>query len=75
MSAELDRLTSEVGEMKTAQQSAIALLRKLAQLIRDSAGDPAALKALADDLDSQGTELAAAVVENTPAEGEVDPDA
>ena len=66
MSAELDRLTTEVSETKTVVDSAIALLGQLAQLIRDAASDPAAINALADELDAKSNELAEAVAANTP---------
>lgn len=61
MSAELDRLTTEVAETKAGVASAITLIQGLAQQIRDNANDPAALKALADDLDASQTDLANAV--------------
>jgi len=67
MSAELDRLTTEVSEATTVQQSAITLLNSLAQQIRDNANDPAKLNALADELDGSSNALAAAVEANTPA--------
>lgn len=66
--AALDDLRREVEETNTVVDSSIALLEKLSQLIRDNAGDPAALKKLADDLDAQQTKLAAAVAANTPTE-------
>lgn len=68
MSAELDRLTQEVAQTRTVVDSAIALLARLAQLIRDAASDPAKLAALADDLDAQQGALADAVTANTPAD-------
>ena len=63
----LDRITAEVSEISTVADSAIALLASLAQLLRDAATDPAAINALADQLDAKGNELAAAVTANTPA--------
>lgn len=66
MSAELDRLTTEVSENNSAIDSAIVLINGLAQQIRDLATDPAALNALADSLDAKSNELAAAVAANTP---------
>lgn len=68
MAGELARLQTEVAEMVGAVDSAIALIGGLAQQIRDlvAAGDPAALTALADELDMKANALAAAVVENTP---------
>lgn len=70
MSKELDRLTTEVAEMKTVNTSAVNLLRRLATMIRENANNPAALTALADDLNASESDLAAAVAENTPAEEE-----
>lgn len=66
MSKELDRIVSETAEIKGSIDSAIALLEKLAQLIRDNVGNPAALTKIADDLDASGNALAAAVVANDP---------
>lgn len=66
MSADLTKITSEVAETRTVVESAVVLLDELGQLIRDNADDPAALRALADDLDSQQAALAAAVAANTP---------
>ena len=66
MSAELDRLTTEVSESRTAVDSVLALVAGLAQQIRDLATDPAALNALADQLDQQQADIAAAVSANTP---------
>ena len=73
MSAELDCLTEEVAETKTVVASAKALLSRLAELIRNAGTDPVALAALANDLDAQNAELAAAVAANTPAEPPVEP--
>lgn len=75
MSAELDRLTASVANVKTVAESAITLINGLAQQIRDNAGDPAALAKLADDLDADDAELAAAVSANTPAPPVVTPPA
>lgn len=66
MAGELDRVQSEVAEISGTVDSAVALLEKLAQLIRDNAGNPAALNKIADDLDAKGNSLAAAVVANDP---------
>ncbi len=66
MSAELDRLTAEVAQSRTATDSVLALVAGLAQQIRDLATDPAALNALADQLDQQQADIAAAVSANTP---------
>lgn len=70
----IENLRREVQESRDAVQSAIVLLQGLSQQIRDNVGNEAELQRLADDLDSQGTSLAAAVVENTPAaDGEPQP--
>lgn len=66
MSAELDRLTAEVAETKTAAKSAVVLINGLAQQIRDLKNDPAALTALADSLDADQAEIGAAVATHTP---------
>lgn len=70
MSAELDRLTTEVAETRAAAASIIALVSGLAEQIRDLKDDPAALAALADDLDAQQAAIAEAVTANTPTEPE-----
>lgn len=66
MATDLSQLTTEVQQATDAQQSAITLITGLAQAVRDAATDPAALAALADQLDSSSTALADAVSANTP---------
>jgi hypothetical protein len=66
--AHLDRITAEVSEMTDAAASAVALLDTIAAKLHAFAGDPAAINALADELDASGAALAAAVVRNTPAD-------
>jgi hypothetical protein len=74
MSASLDRLTAEVQESRTVNESALALISGLAQEIRDRLGDDAAMEALADDLDAQQAEMAAGVAAGTVADpSEPDP--
>ena len=68
MSAELDRLSAEVERNTSVDAGAIALLNKLAEMIRAGANDPVAMKKLADDLSASSTTLAEAVAANTPAE-------
>lgn len=65
--AEIENLTTQVTEMDTVAKGSAALLRKISQMMRDNAADPAAIRALADKLNSTEEELAAAVAENTPA--------
>lgn len=66
MSAELDRLTTEVQEISGEVDSAIILIGGLAQQIRDLQNEPAALAKLADDLDAKAHALGAAIVANSP---------
>jgi hypothetical protein len=66
MAGELQRLQTEVAEMAGVVDSAIVLINGLAQQIRDLATNPAALNAMADDLDAKAGALAAAVAANTP---------
>lgn len=66
MANELERVQTEVTEISGTVDSAVALLEKLAQLIRDNSGNPAALNKIADDLDAKGNALAAAVIANDP---------
>lgn len=69
----LTRLRTEVQELKTAQESAKALISGLSQKIRENKDDQAALDALADELDASTNSLSQAVVENTPAADESTP--
>lgn len=64
---DLSRLQASVAAQTDVITSAETLLTSLAQAIRDSAGDPAALAALADTVDANSSSLAASVAENTPA--------
>jgi hypothetical protein len=67
MALDLTRLEAAVERDTTVNQSAITLLAQLSQLVRDTAGDPARVNALADALDAQQQALADAVQANTPA--------
>jgi hypothetical protein len=62
-------LKAEVEKVKTVEASAVTLITEIAQRLRDAiaAGDPAALTALAADLDASATTLGDAVAANTPA--------
>lgn len=73
MSAALDRLTQEVAENRTAVDSAITLIGGLADQIRELKDDPAALEALANELEQQQADIGAAVTANTPSEGGGEP--
>jgi len=65
--ADLTNLTTQVKNTTDVEQSAIVLLKGLADQIAQLKTDPAALQALADQLKSKSDELAAAVTANTPA--------
>ena len=65
--AELARLTTEVTEIEAVGASVVTFIEGLAQIIRDSATNPAELNALADRLDAQATAISNAIVANAPA--------
>lgn len=65
MSAEIDRLTTEVSETNTAIDGVLALVAGLAARVRDTAGDAVKANALADELEAKQRVIANAVVENT----------
>lgn len=75
MALDLTALEAEVAENTDAVASASSLLSTLAQELRDAAGDPAAVQALADRLDQNNAALAAAVTANTPQAPPVEPPA
>lgn len=62
----MDRLVAEVAEIKEVNQSAIALIKGMAEQIRANAANPEILAALADSLDTSANELGAAVVSHSP---------
>lgn len=66
----LDNVRREVAETRTVWGSVKALLSSLADRLRNSAGNPAEVEAIAADLDTMQTEMAAAVVANTVAADE-----
>lgn len=68
MSKGLDALTVQVQANTDAEQSAVVLLKGLADQIAAAKTDPVALQALADTLKASADNLAAAVVANTPAQ-------
>lgn len=63
----LDDLTAQVAQSTAVDQSALVLIQGIAQRLLDAAGDPTAVKALADQLNASATALSQAVVDNTPA--------
>jgi len=64
MSAELDLLKAEVQETQGAVDSAIALIVGLSDFIKLHSEDPAALLAMAAELDAKQAAIAAAVAAN-----------
>lgn len=66
MGQELDNLTTEVSETRGVLQSAKVLIEGFAQALKDAIAknDPAALTALANDLDTNTNDLAAAIAAN-----------
>ena len=66
MSAAFDRLVVSVAAVNSKADSLITLVQGLAQLLRDNATDPAAVTALADQLDAQTAEIQAAIDANVP---------
>lgn len=69
MSEAIERIEQSVAELTTQSESVIALLTEVAQLVRDNAGDPARLEAIAAEIEGRAAALAAAVAENV----DVDP--
>ena len=67
MSVALERLKTEVAEMKTVAQSVLTLLANVAAEIREHRAEPEELNKLADDLDAMQVQLTQAVLDNTPA--------
>jgi hypothetical protein len=66
MTAEFDALTAKVTAATEVETSAVTLISGLADQIRALSNDPAALLALATQLDTSNVALAAAVTANTP---------
>lgn len=66
----LDTLEAKVTELTEVVDSAEELLGELARLLQEAinSGNPARIQAVVDALESQKSELAAAVAANTPAE-------
>lgn len=66
MTIEMDRLKQSVADSVTVEESAITLLGQLSDAIRAAAEDPAAIAALADQVDAEKANLANAITLNTP---------
>lgn len=63
--ADLSALTASVTDIVGASESTIALLTDIAAQLRAAATDPAAIQALADQLDAEKSNLANAVAANS----------
>lgn len=61
----LDALETKVTNLTTVEQSAVALLQGLAQQLRDNANAPARINEIANKIDADAADLAAAVQANT----------
>ncbi len=66
MAADLTALTAQVQANTDAEQSAILLLTQLSDMLKAVATDPTKVQALADQLKTSATALAAAIVATTP---------
>ena len=64
MSAEMDRLQTEVTEMAGVVDSAVTFITGVAAQVRDAAGDRTRSAQLADELDRQAAALAQAIASN-----------
>ncbi len=65
--AVLDDLTAQVAKNTTVEESAVTLIKGLAAQLAAAGTDPAKLAALQQQLQTSGTDLAAAITANTPA--------
>ncbi len=65
--ATLDDLAASATNLETVAGSAEALLTTLSGLLVAAKNDPAQIQAIADGLNAKATELAGAIVANTPA--------
>ncbi len=61
----IDALSTKVEALTNAEQSAVALIQGISAQLRANANSPAKILALADKIDADTTELAAAVVAGT----------
>jgi len=66
--AVLDEVVTEVSEITTVVDSAIALIKGLHDALVAAGTDPVKLAEIRDNLNRKGNELAEAVAANTPAE-------
>lgn len=62
----LQRLQESVRKNNDRGDAFIAFVRGVVAELKANAEDPAAINALADDLDAQAADFDAAIIENTP---------
>jgi hypothetical protein len=63
---ELDRLTAIVGNVEAKTDHLIEVCNEIAAAMRDSAANPAEIRALADRLEAQANEAGSAADANDP---------
>lgn len=66
MSQEIDNLKTAVEAENTVIDSVVVLLGELSANLAANAGDPAAIQAIADEVNAKKDMLAQAVTANTP---------
>lgn len=66
MSTALDSLAAQVAANTSVEESAVALIKGLADELAAAGTDPAALAALQTKLNASASDLAAAITANTP---------
>lgn len=67
MALDQAKITAAVVHIDSVDDSVLALIQQLADEVRNTPADQAALDKLADDLDAKAQALADAVTANTPA--------
>jgi len=73
MTVEMARLQKSVRDEKDAIEAMKSAFSQIAQRIRDLQEDPAALSALADEIDAETPTIVQATLEGTAAAGFVEP--
>lgn len=69
----LDRINAAVSRVDTVGASVVAFVTELAQELKNSSGDQAAVDAIAVRLDADADQIAKAITDNTPAQGGTPP--
>lgn len=66
MANNFNRLEESISKVTTVVESAVTLIKGLAQEVRDAKDDPVKVEELATRMEAQAANLAAVVAENTP---------